>query len=154
MTSMKTKQLSGNIRSFLQQGLGPAPLALSTTLGLLLGLFPVLGVSTAAMTLLSLRFRLNLAIMLAVSYVIYPFQLLLIIPYIRLGEWLSGAPRLPLSAGQLLAAFQSDFLAALRGLGMANLHAVSAWAVLSLPTGFALYFLLLCLFRRWQRKTA
>jgi uncharacterized protein (DUF2062 family) len=151
---MRWNRLLNNARSFLQQGLSPGALAMSTTIGLLLGLFPVLGVTTAAMTLLSLRFRLNLAVMLAVSYVIYPLQLLLIIPYIRLGEWLSGAPRLPLSPEHLLSAFQSDFLAAMQQLGMANLHAVSAWALLSLPTGFTLYFLLRFFFRRWQRRTA
>jgi uncharacterized protein (DUF2062 family) len=150
--SFSPVRIAVRAREFLQQGLSPTALAWSSTIGLLLGVLPVIGVSTLVMTFISWRFRLNLAIMLSISYLIYPLQLLLIIPYIRLGEWLLGAPQLPLSMPKLQQAFQSDFWSGLASLGVANLHAALAWLLLALPTGTALYLALLLIFKRFSLK--
>ncbi len=142
----------------LRQGTGnPHALALSTTIGLLLGLFPVVGVTTFAMTILTVRFSLNLPLMLGVSYLIYPFQLLLIIPFIRLGERMAGAPRFPISFATLKNRLLEDLPGTLSALGIANLHAVLAWSLVSLPAGLLLYFGLRAFFRRLPptgRRTA
>jgi uncharacterized protein (DUF2062 family) len=133
---------------FLQQGATPHALAMSTTVGLLLGLFPVVGVTTFAMSVLTVRFSLNLPLMLGVSYLIYPFQLLLIIPFIRLGERIVGAPTLPLSFSSLKYGLLNDLPGTLSELGVANLHAVLAWLLVAFPTGFLLYHVLRPVFHR------
>ncbi|MCC6722999.1 MAG: DUF2062 domain-containing protein, partial [Saprospiraceae bacterium] len=52
------------IKEFLRQGATPKALATSSTIGLLLGVFPVLGVTTLMMGAISVRWRLNLPLML------------------------------------------------------------------------------------------
>ena len=134
-------------RGFLTQGASPKALSISTTIGLLLGLFPMLGVTTLAMTAISLRFRLNLALMLFVSYLIYPLQILLIIPFIRFGERLFGVKPVGLTLDSLQHAFRENFLAALQDLGSANLLAVAGWGVLAVPLGMLMYWSLVPAFR-------
>lgn len=134
-------------KTFLVQGATPGALAVSTTIGLLLGLFPMLGVTTAAMTFFALRFRLNLALMLFVSYLIYPLQIFLFIPFLRFGEWLFGVAPLSISLDALQSAFNRNFLATLQDLGSANLLAVAGWVVMAVPTGMLLYWSLVPAYR-------
>ena len=55
------KRLIDPLLNLLRQGLSPKDLALCVALGIGVGLFPVLGVSTPALTVLALTLRLNLA---------------------------------------------------------------------------------------------
>jgi uncharacterized protein (DUF2062 family) len=135
------------LRGFMTQGATPSALAASSTVGLLLGLFPVLGVTSLMMGAISVRWRLNLPLMLALSYLIYPLQLLLLVPFVRVGEWVSGAVPAKLSLDSLGRAFEQDFLAALVDLGSANLQAVLGWCLLSLPFAVVLYLGLIPVFR-------
>ncbi len=142
------KKLSG----FLTQGTSPQSLALSTTIGLLLGIFPLLGVTTVTMTALSLRFPLNLPLMLGLSYLTCPIQVLMIIPFIRLGERVFGVPPVGLSPDALQAAFSSSFFGALQDLGAANLLGVAAWAMVAMPAGALIFKGLEIAFRFWLAK--
>ncbi|MBI5916033.1 MAG: DUF2062 domain-containing protein [Bacteroidetes bacterium] len=132
---------------FLKQGATPKALAISATVGLLLGIIPVIGVTTVLMAGIAVRFRLNLPLMLGLSYVIYPLQILLLIPFVRIGEWLSGTPPIALSLDGLETAFQADFMAALLDLGAANLLAVAGWGVTAIPVGAMVYGLLTPVFQ-------
>jgi hypothetical protein len=134
-------------KGFLSQGSSPKELSVSTTIGLMLGLFPVLGVTTVAMTFISLRYQLNLALMLFVSYLIYPLQIVLLLPFVRFGERLFGATPASFSLDALQHAFRENFLAALQDLGAANLLAVAGWFVMAVPAGLLLYWLLVPVYR-------
>lgn len=138
------------IKGFVQQGATPSALALSATTGLLLGIFPVVGVTTLLMSGLALRCRLNLPLMLGLSYLIYPLQIFLIIPFVRLGEYVSGSRPSGLSLAALKAAFSKNFTAALIDLGAANLLAVVGWIVVAVPAGALTYLLLVPFFRKMQ----
>lgn len=140
------------LKGFIGQGTSPKALAISTTIGLLLGIFPVFGITTLVMAAIALRFRLNLPLMLAVSYLSYPFQILLIIPFLRLGEWISGSTPLGLSLDSLQRAFRDNFFAALQDLGMANLLAVAGWTALALPLGLLMYSMLTPAFQYLLRR--
>jgi uncharacterized protein (DUF2062 family) len=142
------KKLGG----FLRQGTSPKALAISTTIGLLLGVFPMLGVTTLVMTAISLRYRLNLPLMITVSYLIYPFQILLFIPFIRFGEWMSGSTPIILTLDSLKRSFQDNFFAALQDLGTANLLAVAGWTALALPAGLMMYGMLVPAFQYIVRR--
>jgi len=141
------------LKKLLQQGTSPRALALSTTLGLLLGLFPILGTTTITITIIALVFRLNLPLMMALSYLVYPVQLVLIIPFIRFGEWMFGQPGSGLTLDALKAAFSESLLGALGDLWLANVCGAFGWAVLAAPAGLLLYTSLAWVFsRRLERS--
>ena len=71
--------------------------------------------------------RLNQPIIQTINWSSYALQLLLIFPFIRLGEWIFRAPRLRLSLDQMVALVKSDPWGALASLSTTFGHAVVAW---------------------------
>lgn len=132
----------------LRQGVTPERLALSLALGVALGVFPVLGTTTALCALAALILRLNLPVIQLVNYVVYPAQIALLIPFCRLGEWMFRAPQLPLSVAQIAALFHASYSHALRALWVSMCHAVVAWCLIA-PLAVALmYGILLLVLKR------
>ena len=102
------RRIARPIVELLRQGVTPEKMALSIALGVALGLFPVLGTTTALCALAALILRLNLPAIQIVNYFVYPLQIVLLIPFFRLGEKLFGAPRLPLSAAEIQPPERAD----------------------------------------------
>jgi uncharacterized protein (DUF2062 family) len=121
----------------LRQGLSPERMAWSLALGLGAGVSPLVGSSTGLCLLLAWAFKLNQVVMQVANYLAYPLQLALLIPFIRLGEQLFGAPRLPLSIEVLSGAIRTDAWAALHTFWTSLWHAGVAW-LLTAPLGSAL----------------
>src|SRR6202451_1966790 len=97
------RRLVRPVLDLLRQGVTPEKIALSLALGVALGVFPVLGSTTALCALAALVLRLNLPAIQIVNYFVYPLQIGLLIPFFRLGERLFRAPHLPLSVPQIYA---------------------------------------------------
>lgn len=113
----------------LLQGLSPERLAASLSVGIACSVFPVLGATTLLAAGVAALGRLNHPVVQLANYLAYPLQLILLLPFIRLGERLFGAPRLPLGATQILQAVQADPMGAVRFLWTSTWHAVVAWAL-------------------------
>lgn len=127
-------RILGPLLRLLREGLTPEGLARSLALGLALGIIPLFGTSTALCVGAALAFRLNQPAMQVANYLAYPLQIALLVPFIRLGEQLFGAPRLPLSLPLLMAAMKADAWAALGAFWTSLWHAAVAWAlVVPLP---------------------
>jgi uncharacterized protein (DUF2062 family) len=119
------------VLGFLRAGMTPDRLALCLALGTTIGIVPILGVSTALCAVAALALRLNQAAIQLVNYLLAPVQLLLIIPFVRLGEWLVGAPRQPLSVEAGLALIAAGVGNAVRTLWDAIVHASIAWIIVA-----------------------
>lgn len=133
----------------LRQGISPRRLALTIALGFVVGCIPVLGLPTAFCALIALAFRLNVPAIQAANYLAMPFQVALIVPFIRLGAKilpLGRQPGLhwPHSAAPFLA--HSPQLA-LRIGGVAG-QALFAWLLLAVPMVVLLTLALTVLLRR------
>jgi uncharacterized protein (DUF2062 family) len=102
------------------------------------GNIPILGVSTILCALIALAFRLNLPAIQLVQAAMAPTQLLLIIPFVRLGEWVVHAPPQPVSIKEGLALMSQGVWRAVAALQDAIFHAGLAW-ILVAP--FCIYLL-------------
>lgn len=136
------------IVSLLTQGITPEKIALSLSFGIVLGTFPVLGSTTLLCAAAALIFGLNLPAIQLVNYLVYPIQLLLLVPFIRIGETLFRAAPLPFSLGQILAMVRADVHYAVSTLWRAEAHAIFAWLLIGLPAIFLLYIPLSRLLRQ------
>jgi uncharacterized protein (DUF2062 family) len=132
----------------LGQGVTPEKLALSVALGATVAVIPVLGVSTAACALLAVWLRLNMPAIQLVNYLLTPVQLLLIIPFLRFGERLSGAPRFEVTLQSGLALLSRGVVNAVRLLWDAIVHATLGWLVLAPLAAGIVFFSLSPVFRR------
>ena len=79
------------ILDLLRQGITPEKIALSIALGITLGVTPVLGSTSILCFLAAVVFRLNVPAIQLVNYFVYPLQFALLIPFIRMGEWIFAA---------------------------------------------------------------
>lgn len=141
-------RLINPLLALLQQGLSPRDLALCVALGMGIGLFPVLGVSTPALTVLALTLRLNLAAIQLVSYAISPLQLALIIPFMRLGETILGSEPQPMTISAAMELLTQGVLYAIVTLWDAIVHAALGWILIVPLLMFVSYKILVPIFAR------
>lgn len=135
----------------LRQGTSPHKMALTITLGFLLGIIPAFGFVTPICTAIALWLRLNVPLALATLYAVLPLQLALFVPFLHLGNQVFNLPPIPFSPEELLHMIQTDGLATLGLIGLTNLAAVAVWLIFSIPTGYTLYFLFFLLFRKLDK---
>ncbi|HXZ20622.1 MAG TPA: DUF2062 domain-containing protein [Candidatus Acidoferrales bacterium] len=119
------------LRDLLRQGLSPEKIALCLSLGVVISTVPIsFGLGTALCTAAAVAFRLNLPAIQAANWASAPLQVLLFIPYMRAGEFLTRAKPLPLSIAQISAMFHADFWGSLARLWGSILRATLGWAVI------------------------
>lgn len=123
----------------LTQGITPEKIALSLTFGIVLGIFPVLGSTTILCAVAAFVFGLNLPAIQLVNYLIYPVQLFLLLPFMRMGEKLFRAAPVPLSMAQILTVAHAGLAHAVSTLWLAEVHAIFAWLLIAPPAIFLLY---------------
>jgi Uncharacterized protein conserved in bacteria (DUF2062) len=131
----------------LKQGLTPEKVAWSLALGATLGLFPVMGATTLLCLGAGLALRLSHPALQLANYAVYPFQVALILAFVRLGERFVGAPPMPLSVARLVVLFREDPVGFLERFGLTGLHGVLGWLALAPLIAGALYLGLLPLLR-------
>ncbi|MDE2295180.1 MAG: DUF2062 domain-containing protein [Gammaproteobacteria bacterium] len=148
MRRLMTARWIDPLRRVLQQGVSAEELALSVALGVVIGNIPVLGVSTALCVAIAVRFRLNLAAIQLAQAAMAPTQWLLLLPFLRFGEWLTRSPSVPLSVRAGRALFAAGAGHATAALGLATLQAALAWLLVAPVAVFALYRLLRPVFAR------
>ncbi len=134
--------------NFLKQGLSPEKLALCVALGVVLGIFPMLGSTTLLCTGAALLLRLNMPAIQLINYFAYPVQLMLFIPFIRAGELLFNQPPIPLDLALIFSMLETDMLGAIQSLWWTNFRGMVVWAMIAAPLGFGVYYLLVPLFIR------
>jgi uncharacterized protein (DUF2062 family) len=138
--------------ALLRQGISPNRLALCVAIGVVVGNVPILGVSTLLCTAIALAFRLNLPAIQLVQAAMAPTQILLIIPFVRLGEWILRVPPQPLSIKEGFALLAQGAGHAIVVLWDAILHAGLAWIMVAPLAVFLLYKLLTPVFSRAALK--
>ena len=136
------KKLWNKIRNLFKQGLSPHQLALSITIATVVSIFPAFGLATLVITSLALPLKLNLPIMIFVSYVVEPLKILLVIPFINIGAFLFGAEHTLLSFEAIKASYALDFWMTIKDLSYELVCGAAGWALTALPLSVLLYFLL------------
>lgn len=130
------------ILGFLKQGMTPNKLALSISLGFCFGLFPVVGITTLICFAISILLRLNVAAMQLINYIVYPIQLIILIPLIHLGSSISDINPIPYSVQEMIEIMNQNFFEAFELLGIAILMGILAWIIIIIPISVMIYIIL------------
>jgi uncharacterized protein (DUF2062 family) len=139
---------------WLGQGLSPRQLGFTLALGFAVGCVPVLGVTTAICTVLALAFGLNMPAIQAANWLAMPFQIFLLVPFLRLGQWLFRRPAMGFSRSQILAELTRAPWQAMARMGGMWSHALLAWLVMAAPFCLLLMLALTFLLGRLPRMSA
>jgi uncharacterized protein (DUF2062 family) len=129
------------ICSMIKEGTSTQKVALCLAVGMTLGIFPVLGVSTLLCTLAALFFRLNLPAIQVVNYMVYPLQIALLAPFYGTGSWLFNQERWLAPGESLITLIKTDFWGSLGNLWDLVLYAVFTWMVVCPILIILLYFI-------------
>ena len=127
----------------LKQGITPQKISLTLALGMALGIFPILGATTLLCFLFGLWLKLNQPIIQVVNYLIYPLQLVLILVFVRIGEFMVRATPVSFSIPELFRKFHESPANFFREFGLTGLHGIIAWLVIAPFFAALVYFLLL-----------
>lgn len=145
---MKIKTLKNKITALFKQGLTPIQLSQSIIVSGALSIIPILGVSTFILTTLSIKKKLNLPIMIAISYLMWPIQILLIIPFIRIGEFIFSVPSTHHTAEEIISSFQNDFFQTLSYLSFELLCGLGGWLLTVVPISIGTYLISLLFLKK------
>lgn len=133
--------------ALFKQGLTPIQLTQSILVSALISIIPILGVSTFLLTVLSIKRKLNLPIMIAISYIFWPIQLLMIIPFINIGEFIFSIPQSNHSAQEIIASFQESFFGTLSRLSFELLCGFGGWLLTAVPFFTLVYLVSISIFK-------
>ena len=136
---MIAKAVAVIVRQF-RQGVTPEQVALTIALGLIIGVFPILGATTILCGIAATVLRLNQPIIQLVNYVAYPAQLVTLIPFYRAGESLFNRPHLPLSIPMLMERFRDDAGKFFSDFGIVAVYGIVVWCLIAPIVAAAIYY--------------
>lgn len=140
------KYITAPLTALLRQGITPARLALSMASGLTIGIFPIVGTTTAICTMLAIVLRMNLLVIQLGNWLIYPLQLVLVVPFLIMGERIFGSPS-NLDPSHVAELLRTDVLLAIQTVSRVIIHGAFAWALCAPLIFLTIYAVLLPLFR-------
>jgi uncharacterized protein (DUF2062 family) len=117
------------ILALLRMGATPRSLAWSIAAGVLIGINPVIGSTTVLCLAAAFSLRLNVVASQIANHAMFPLELALVIPFIRLGSRVFHTAVMPLSPHLFFQAARSAPLALTRQIWLWEWHAFVLWAV-------------------------
>lgn len=126
------RRVAAPILGQLKQGITPEKIALTIALGGIIGIFPILGATTFLCALVGVWLRLNQPVIQLVNYLVYPLQLMLLLPFYRAGEMLFQQPPVPIfSLTDLMQRFSADPWQFLIDYGMVGVYGIAVWSLVA-----------------------
>ena len=148
------KRFKKLIIDLLNEGKSVSELSIAISIGMLLGIFPVLGVTTVTCIALGKIFKLNIPTLLAANYVVFPIQVVMIYALIKTGEFIFNLEN-QIDYEFFKTLLEEDLLVIVQTLGYNLLAAVASWTLLGLILYLPLYNMSKAvLIRTKLRKTA
>jgi uncharacterized protein (DUF2062 family) len=112
------------------QGITPDKVALMLGVGTTCSLFPFLGFTSLLNLLVGLWLRLNQPLLQTINQLLGPVHLVMILVYVRLGEWIWRAQDDRFTITEVLRVFRESSIGEfLQRFGWAGVHAFTAWAL-------------------------
>jgi uncharacterized protein (DUF2062 family) len=119
------------ILALLRMGATPESLAWSIAAGLLIGINPVIGSTTLLCLAVAFSLRLNVVATQIANHAVFPVELALVVPFLRLGSRVFHTAAMPLSARVFLDAARHAPLTLTRQIWMWEWHAFVLWVGVS-----------------------
>jgi len=136
---------------FLGQGISPEKLSLSIAVGAVIGILPIVGVTTLIGFAIAIIFRLNIPVVQLLNYLVYPLQLILIIPFISLGAFIFQSDLSIFTLNDLGLLAENSFWVTIASFSELILYAIIAWLLTCTPLFALVYFAAAVVLRRFGR---
>lgn len=134
------------------QGVPASEFALCLVMALVLTSLPVIGVTTLLATIIAFRFKLNLAILIFMTYLLEPLRYVFFVPFTEFGSLILGIENRFIDVIELKNSFENGFEFFFDFLSSCFIYALLGWFIAVVIIVFPLYFLLKILFEFVFRK--
>ena len=114
----------------------------------------MLGISTLLAVLVAYVLGLNQVGIQIGNYAMYPLQILLFIPFIRAGEWLTGITPVTINPVDIAMMFTEDVSASISTYGASIASGVLVWLLLAVPMALLLRYPLQWIIRAMGNRAA
>ncbi len=142
------------VLEWLKCGMAPRQLAFTLALGFAIGCIPLLGVTTGICALVALLLKLNMPAIQAANWLAMPLQLVLLIPFLKLGQWMFPGTAISLQKGDIVARLEASPWQSLMQMGGLFGHGVVAWMITAAPALLLMTLLLTPLMSRVSKLAA
>ncbi|KAK7401485.1 hypothetical protein VNO78_13009 [Psophocarpus tetragonolobus] len=145
-TNWLQKNITDPLLAIIRRGAEPKQLAFSAALGITLGVFPICGVTVflCGMAIALLGSLCHAPTVMLANFTATPIELSLVVPFLRLGEVISGGSHFPLTSDALKKVFTGQ---ASREVLLSVAHALLGWLAASPFILGTLYIVLLPCFK-------
>lgn len=140
------------ILALLRMGASPRSLAWSIAIGLVVGVNPLLGSTTLVSLTIAVAFGLNVVASQLANHAAWPLEMVLVVPFIRLGARVFRTGPLPMSPHVFLLAARSTPMALIRQLWVWEWHALMVWAAIAVVATPAIALALTPLLQRIRTR--
>jgi hypothetical protein len=128
--------------ALLRMGATPEKLAWSLAVGCVIGINPLIGSTTILCLLVIFALRLNTVAGQLGNHLMYPLELLLVIPFIHAGERLFHTAPMPIVSKQIFVLARTAPIATVKQLWQWEWHALVVWAICAIVLAPLLAFML------------
>lgn len=136
----------------LRQGATPEAVSAAVVVSFAIAIIPFIGLTTLLCLVAGRLFRLNHVVMQIVNHASFALQILLIVPFVRLGETLSGARHFALTPKAIIDEFNRSLPDFVEKFWLTGLHGLIGWTVTVPLACWLLHLILRRTFRRLLPK--
>ena len=136
----------------LQQGATPEGVAASVSVSLAIAVNPLIGTTTLGCVVAGRLFRLNHVVMQIVNHGSFVLQVALMIPFMRIGETVTGSRHIVLTYEAIKKQYDDSLVVFFQKFWMAYVHGIIGWLLIAPAAAWLLNFGLRALFRRFMKK--
>lgn len=137
--------------NLLNEGKTPKELALAITIGCLLGIFPILGVTTAMSIIIGKMIKLNIPAIITANYAVFPVQIFMIYVLVITGETIFAIDT-QTDYDFFKNIMEESWSVIFKTLGKSLATAVFSWVLLSSILFFPLYRVFLFFIYRIKKE--
>lgn len=134
------KRIGKHAGEFLNQGLAPEMISRTIATGFLIGTIPIPGISTVLCAALAVGFRMNMALIQLVNYLVFPLQMLLFFPIYSIASKITGKEIIKEIPELLEKMSGSILLSASTDIILLFAKILLVWIVIMFPVSVIIYF--------------
>ena len=136
----------------LRQGATPEGVAASVSVSLAIAVNPLIGTTTIGCIIAGRLFRLNHVVMQIVNHASFVLQVALMIPFMRIGETVTGSRHIVLTYEAIKKQYDESLSIFFQKFWMAYVHGIIGWLIVAPLAAWILNFFLRWTFRRLMKK--
>jgi len=132
------KRIRDHIRQAFSQGLTSCELATCLTIAALATTFPIFGLTTIVVTAIAVRKKLNLPLLILITYSLEPLRFLIFIPLTEAGSFILNNPQ-DLTIESVKNVYNQGFMGVLMFLTHQLVYALIGWTVIVIPLAYPFF---------------